>query len=62
VVVSETQYFAMLKILLATCETALDAFQAADNPVDGEFVVELQRITERTRQELFRHAEQSASS
>ena len=43
----------MLRILLATCETALDAFQAADNPVDEAFVVDLERITERTRQELF---------
>ena len=42
----------MLRILLATCETALDAFRAADNPIDEEFVAELQRITERTRQEL----------
>jgi hypothetical protein len=42
----------MLRILLATCETTLDAFRAADNPVDVDFVVELQRITERTRTEL----------
>jgi hypothetical protein len=42
----------MLRILLATCETALDAFQAADSPVDAEFVEELQRIIDRTRQEL----------
>jgi hypothetical protein len=42
----------MLRILLATCETAFDAFQAADNPVDAEFVDDLQRIAERARQEL----------
>jgi hypothetical protein len=42
----------MLRILLATCETTLDAFRAADNPVDVDFVAELQRITERTRAEL----------
>jgi hypothetical protein len=42
----------MLRILLATCETALDAFRAADSPIDTEFVVELERIAERTRQEL----------
>jgi hypothetical protein len=46
----------MLRILLATCETALDAFHAADNPLDAEFVEELQRITDRTRQELAAHA------
>jgi hypothetical protein len=42
----------MLRILLATCETTLDAFQAADNPLDADFVADLQRITERTRAEL----------
>jgi hypothetical protein len=42
----------MLRILLATCETALEAFRAADNPVDGDFVADLERITERTRAEL----------
>jgi hypothetical protein len=42
----------MLRILLATCETTLDAFRAADNPVDADFVADLQRITERTRAEL----------
>ena len=42
----------MLRILLGVCETALDAFRAADNPVDGEFVEDLERISERTRGEL----------
>jgi hypothetical protein len=42
----------MLSILLATCETTLDAFRAADNPLDTDFVADLQRITERTRAEL----------
>lgn len=42
----------MLRILLATCETALDAFRAADNPIDAGFVAELDRITDRTRREL----------
>jgi hypothetical protein len=46
------QHVSMLRILLATCETALDAFRAADNPVDTEFVAELERITQRTREEL----------
>ena len=47
----------MLRILLATCETALDEFRTADNPVDTEFVAELERITERTRRELANLAE-----
>jgi hypothetical protein len=42
----------MLTILHATCKTALDAFRAADNPVDEKFVAELERITERTEREL----------
>ena len=42
----------MLRILLATCETALDAFRAAENPLDAEFLTDLERITERTRGEL----------
>ena len=54
------QHVAMLRILLAICETALDAFRAADNPIDSEFVAELQQITERTRQELAALSEQRA--
>jgi hypothetical protein len=50
----------MLMILLATCERALEAFQAADNPVDRDFVVELERIAVRTRGELERFAKRSA--
>jgi hypothetical protein len=46
------QHLSMLRILLAVSETALDAFRAADNPLDGAFVADLERITERTRQEL----------
>jgi hypothetical protein len=42
----------MLTLLLAACETALNAFRATDSPVDAGFVAELERITERTRREL----------
>ena len=42
----------MLAILLATCERSLEAFQAADNPLDEEFVRDLQRVMARTRGEL----------
>jgi hypothetical protein len=54
-----TQQRSMLMILLATCERALEAFQAADNPLDRDFVVELERVTERTRGELERFATRS---
>lgn len=43
---------AMLKILLATAQTTLDALQAADNPVDVELVADLERLIERTTGEL----------
>jgi hypothetical protein len=42
----------MLKILHGVSLTALDAFHAADNPVDQEFVADLQRIADRTWREL----------
>jgi len=43
---------AILKILIAASETALDAFRAADNPVDEEFVRDLERVLRRSREEL----------
>jgi len=42
----------MLTILLATCETALQAFTAADNSVDAGLVADLEKMVARTRQEL----------
>jgi len=50
----------MLRILLATCETALDTFRAAGNPLDEAFVADLERITERTRGELVSLAAQDS--
>jgi hypothetical protein len=43
---------AMLTIRLATCDRSLEAFQAADNPLDEEFVRDLERVMARTRGEL----------
>jgi hypothetical protein len=42
----------MLAILLATCETTLQAFRAAENPLDAELTQDLERVIERTRREL----------
>jgi hypothetical protein len=42
----------MLTILLATCETSLQAFKAADNAVDAELVADLEKMVARTRREL----------
>ena len=49
----------MLRILHASCATALDAFRAADNPVDSELVLDLEKMVERTRVELERFANRS---
>jgi hypothetical protein len=53
---SRQQQIAMLKILYGACSAALDAFHAADNPIDGELVVDLEKMVERTRVELERVA------
>jgi hypothetical protein len=50
----------MLVLLLAACEQALETFQAADNPLDREFVTDLERIIERTRRELGAFADRIA--
>lgn len=42
----------MLTILLAACETALQTFRVAENPVDAVLVEDLERMVARTRQEL----------
>ena len=46
----------MLRILYGAAATALDAFRAADNPVDGQLVADLDRMVERTRREIERLA------
>ena len=42
----------MLAILLGTCETAVQVFRAADNPIDGELVADLKKMVERTRKQI----------
>ena len=46
----------MLHILYGASATALDAFRAADNPVDEELVADLERMVERTSREIERLA------
>ena len=43
---------ALLAILIACGEKAVEAFQASDNPVDADFLTELERIIARSREEL----------
>jgi hypothetical protein len=49
---AQSREVAMLTILLATCETSLQAFRAAGNAVDAELVADLEKMVERTRREL----------
>ena len=46
----------MLNILYGASSAALDAFRAADNPVDEELVRDLEAMVERTRGEIDRLA------
>lgn len=59
---SDKQEIALLTILVACGEKAIGAFQASDNPVDAEFLKELERVIERSRQELAALAERSPTT
>jgi hypothetical protein len=56
------QHLAMLRILYGSCSAALDAFRAADNPVDDQLVADLEAMVERTRTEIERLAADLAKS
>lgn len=43
---------ALLTILVACGEKAIEAFQASDNPVDVDFLADLERVIKRSREEL----------
>jgi hypothetical protein len=49
---SDRQEMALLTILIACGEKAIEAFQASDNPVDADFLAELERVMKRSRTEL----------
>ena len=49
---SDRQEIALLTILIACGEKAIEAFQASDNPVDMDFLADLERVIERSRNEL----------
>ena len=50
------QQLAMLHILYGACTAALNAFRAADNPIDEQLVVDLEMMVVRTRGEIERLA------
>ena len=57
---STHQQLAMLRILYGACVTALEAFRAADNPVDERLVADLEAMVERTVGEIERLTAQLA--
>lgn len=52
--VTTPRELAMLRILYGACAAALDAFRAADNPVDEQLVADLDGMVERTKVEIER--------
>lgn len=59
------QHLAMLRILYGACSAALDAFRAADNPVDEQLVLDLEKMVARTQDEIARltaHLAESSST
>ena len=44
----------MLRILYGACAPALNAFRAADNPVDEQLVIDLEMMVTRTSAEIER--------
>jgi hypothetical protein len=53
---SSEQQLAMLHILYGASAAALNAFRAADNPVDEQLVLDLETMVVRTRGEIERLA------
>jgi hypothetical protein len=51
---SGEQQLAMLHILYGACSAALNAFRAADNPVDEQLVADLEAMVARTQGEIDR--------
>jgi hypothetical protein len=51
---SSEQQLAMLHILYGACSAALNAFRAADNPVDEQLVLDLETMVARTQSEIDR--------
>jgi hypothetical protein len=50
----------MLRILYGACAAALDAFRAADNPVDEQLLADLEAMVKRTKGEIERLSAQLA--
>ena len=49
---ADTREIALLGILVACGEKAIEAFHASDNPVDADLLSDLERVIQRSRDEL----------
>jgi hypothetical protein len=58
---TDTQEKAMLTILIAAGEKAIEAFHASANPIDDDFLMDLERVVERSRKELVALAQKSST-
>jgi hypothetical protein len=58
---TDNQEKALLAILIATGEKAIEAFEASGNPVDADFLADLERIIQRSRNELAALAQKSST-
>jgi hypothetical protein len=58
---SSEQQLAMLHILYGACSAALNAFRAADNPIDDQLVSDLEAMVSRTQNEIERLSAEVAS-
>jgi len=58
---STDQQLAMLHILYGACSAALNAFRAADNPIDEQLVRDLETMVTRTQGEIEKLAARLAS-
>ncbi len=56
------QRLAMLRILYGACTAALEAFRAADNPVDEQLVTDLEAMVDRTQREMDRLSAELAAT
>jgi hypothetical protein len=60
--VDTQRHISMLRILYGACAAALDAFRAANNPIDAQLVADLEEMVERTRGELERLSAELSTS
>ncbi len=51
----------MLTILIAAGEKAIETFHASANPVDNDFLMDMERVVERSRKELMALTQKSST-